>query len=458
MQGGMTSAYPNKVRRVMENATRYAKNGEVHIAYQVHGVGPPDLVYIPGLLSHVEFVWEEPSHARFLRRLSSMARLILIDMRGVGLSDRAHEIPLLEEQMDDITGVLEMAGSEHATIFGVSQGGPAAMLYAATYPARTTGLILYASYASAPSHDDYPWGRSPQWTNEYLSQADQTWGRGFHLPQMAPGMVGDQAFESWWSRFERYVSAPGNAVAFIRSHSQDDVRTVLPTISVPTLVLQRRDDAYRDSGHGRFLAEHIPGAKYVELAGRDHLPYVGDQDAILSEVEGFVTGHRPPPTPERVLGTVLFTDIVGSTARLAKVGDRRWSELLQLHHSVVRQQIERFRGKEVDFAGDGSFATFDGPARAIRCALATRDALRSLGLEVRAGVHTGEMELIEGGVAGIAVHIGARVAAVAAPGEVLVTRTVKDLVTGSGYQFADRGTQVLKGIPDTWQLFALVDD
>ena len=239
MQGGMTSAYPNKVRRVMENATRYAKNGEVHIAYQVHGVGPPDLVYIPGLLSHVEFVWEEPSHARFLRRLSSMARLILIDMRGVGLSDRAHEIPLLEEQMDDITGVLEMAGSEHATIFGVSQGGPAAMLYAATYPARTTGLILYASYASAPSHDDYPWGRSPQWTNEYLSQADQTWGTGFHLPLMAPGMVGDQAFESWWSRFERYVSAPGNTVAFIRSHSQDDVRTVLPTISVPTLVLQR---------------------------------------------------------------------------------------------------------------------------------------------------------------------------------------------------------------------------
>jgi len=442
----------------MEDATRYAKNGDVHIAYQVHGVGPPDLVYIPGLLSHVEFAWEEPSYARFFRRLSSIARLILLDMRGVGLSDRAQEIPLLEEQMDDITAVLQTAGSEHAAIFGVSQGGPAAMLYAATYPARTTGLILYGSYASAYADDGYPWGRSPQWTNEYLNQADQRWGRGFHLPQMAPSLVEDRAFQSWWGRFERYVSAPGNAVAFIRSHSQDDVRSVLPTISVPTLVLQRRDDVYRDSGHGRFLAEHIPGAKYVELAGHDHLPYVGDQDAILSEVEAFITGNRAAPTPDRVLGTVLFTDIVGSTARLAEVGDRRWSELLQLHHSVVRQQIERFRGQEVNTTGDGFFATFDGPARAIRCALATRDALRSLGLEVRAGLHTGEMEVTETGVTGIAVHIGARVAAVAAPSEVLVTRTVKDLVTGSGYQFADRGTQVLKGVPDSWQLFALVDE
>jgi pimeloyl-ACP methyl ester carboxylesterase len=442
----------------MEDATRYAKNGDVHIAYQVHGVGPPDLVYISGLLSHVEFAWEEPSYARFLRRLSSIARLILIDMRGVGLSDRAQEIPLLEEQMDDITAVLQTVGSEHAAIFGVSQGGPAAMLYAATYPARTTGLILYGSYASAYADDGYPWGRSPQWTNEYLNQADQRWGRGFHLPQMAPSLVEDRAFQSWWGRFERYVSAPGNAVAFIRSHSQDDVRSVLPTISVPTLVLQRRDDVYRDSGHGRFLAEHIPGAKYVELAGHDHLPYVGDQDAILSEVEAFITGNRAAPTPERVLGTVLFTDIVGSTARLAEVGDRRWSELLQLHHSVVRQQIERFRGQEVNTTGDGFFATFDGPARAIRCALATRDALRSLGLAVRAGLHTGEMEVTETGVTGIAVHIGARVAAVAAPSEVLVTRTVKDLVTGSGYQFADRGTHVLKGVPDSWQLFTLVDE
>ena len=434
--------------------TEYARRGETHIAYQTHGSGPPDLVLIPGIFSHVELAWEEPSYARFLRRLASFSRLVLIDLRGVGLSDRGETLPTLEEQMDDVSTVLDAIGSDEATLFGVSQGGPMAMLFAATYPARTRGLILYAAYASAIG-DSEEWSRSPLWVDEYVDQIESDWGTGMHLAQVAPSKLSDPAFSRWWAKFERYVCAPGNAAAFVRTHSRDDVRHVLPTISAKTLVLQRKNDHFRDPRNALYLSESIPGATLVELPGEDHLAYVGDQEGILEEIEYFVTGIRSEPEPDRRLATVMFTDIVDSTRRASSMGDKRWHELLDLHHSSVRRELDKFRGQEIKTAGDGFLTIFDGPARAIRCAPSSRASLRALGLEMTAGLHTGEIEIAGADIAGIAVHIGARVAGQAEPGEVLVSRTVKDLVAGSGIEFADRGTHRLKGAPDEWQLYAV---
>ncbi|MDP8958430.1 MAG: adenylate/guanylate cyclase domain-containing protein [Actinomycetota bacterium] len=439
----------------MEIETRYAKSGETHIAYRMLGQGPPDLIYVPGTFSHVEFAWEEPSYARFLRRLASFGRLVMLDLRGVGLSDRGAVLPTLEDQMDDVTAVLDAICSDEAVILGVSQGGPTAALYAATYPQRTAGLILYGAYATAVGQEDHPWGRTPQWVDRYVARADTDWGRGMHLAEVAPSRVDDEAFARWWARLERYACAPGNAMAFIRAHSEDDVRHVLSAISAPTLVLQRADDQYRDPRNAKFLAHHIAGARWVELPGRDHLPYVGDQDSVLDEIEELLTGVPGVRPADRVLATVLFTDIVASTERAAELGDRRWGEVLDLHHATVRRELDRYRGREVDTAGDGFVATFDGPARAIRCALDIRHRMRALDLEIRAGLHTGEVEVAGSRVVGIAVHIGARVAALAAPGEVLVSRTVKDLVGGSGIDFDDRGAHSLKGVPEEWQLYAV---
>lgn len=435
--------------------TRYAKTAEgVHIAYQVVGKGPFDIVMVPGIFTHVEYRWEEPSFARFLERLASFSRLVAFDPRGAGLSDRALELPTLEQQMDDVLAVLEAVGSERAVMFGISQGGPMAALFSATYPGRTSALVLYATYAVALRDEDYPWGRTQEWIKEYLRQTDEKWGTGSFLPQVAPTRAGDDAFRAWWSRFERLASSPGNALAYIRTYSQVDVRSILPTINVPALVIQRKDDIYRDPGNSRYIASIIPAAKLVEVPGVDHLPYVGDWTDIVDEIQEFLTGIRANPEPDRLLATVMFTDIVGSSELATKLGDARWKELLEAHHARIRGQLARHRGHEVDTAGDGFFATFEGPARAIHCAAAILDAVKELGLEIRVGLHTGECELIGDKVGGIAVHIAARVAGLAGPSEILVSSTVKDLVAGSALRFEDRGVHALKGLADEWHLYA----
>jgi class 3 adenylate cyclase len=433
--------------------TRYARSGDAHIAYQMVGSGSVDLILLPGAFSHVEHQWEEPSFARFLRRLASFSRLIVLDVRGTGLSDRAAQLPTLEEQIDDVLAVLDAVGSERAALFGLSQGGGLAALFAAAHPDRTTALVLFGAYARTMRAHDYPWGRTPEEYETLMRIADEGWGSGVFLPLVAPTMSDDGSFKLWWARLERLSGSPGAILAFLRTHREADVRHVLPAIRVPTLVLQRSDDAYRHPDHGRYFAASIRGAKYVELSGRDNLPYVGDQDAVLDEVEEFLTGVRHGPEPDRVLATVLFTDIVGSTQRAAELGDRRWRDLLERHDAVVRRELDRGRGREVATTGDGFLATFDGPARAIRCAHAIAERVQALGLEVRSGLHTGEIELAGDDVRGIAVHIGARAAALARPGEVLVTSTVKDLVAGSGITFEDRGEHTLKGVPGEWRIF-----
>ena len=442
----------------MTPETRYAEVGDVHIAYQTVGEGPIDLVLVTGFFTHLDLQWEEPTFRRYLQRLASFARLIMFDPRGTGLSDRAAELPTLEEQMDDVNAVLDAVGSERAAIYGVSQGGAMAALYAATYPRRTRALVLYASNPSVHGGDDYTWGRSAEWLAGYAEDVQRRWGTGAFLERFAPSRVGDPAFSRWWGRFERSASSPGNAMAWVRMHVQIDIRSVLPSIRVPTLVLHRRDDPFRDVAISRYVAERIPEARFVELSGDDHLVFAGDQDAVLDEIEEFLTGSRPASDPDRVLVTVLFLDIVGSTDRAAELGDRAWRSLLERFRGLVRAELERHRGSEVDTAGDGLLATFDGPARAVRCALAVRDGVLALGLEIRAGVHTGEVEVVGEDVAGIAVHIGARVMSEAGPSEVLVSRTVTDLVAGSGLGFEDRGERGLKGVPGAWRLYAVSDE
>jgi pimeloyl-ACP methyl ester carboxylesterase len=433
--------------------THYARSGDAHIAYQVVGDANLDLVLLPGAFSHVEHQWEEPSFARFLHRLASFSRLIVLDVRGTGLSDRAVDLPTLEEQIDDILAVLEEVGSERAALFGLSQGGGLASLFAATHPARTSALVLFGAYARSMWAEDFSWGRTPEEYDELMRLADEGWGTGVFLPLVAPSAANDASFKVWLAKQERLAGSPGANLAFFRAQREADVRHVLPAIQAPTLVMQRREDAYRRVEHGRYLAETIPGATYIELPGRDNLPYVGDQEAILDEVQEFLTGVRHSAEPDRVLATVLFTDIVGATARAAELGDRAWRDLLERHNAVVRRELERGRGREVDTTGDGFLATFDGPARAIRSAHAIAERIQALALDIRSGLHTGEVELVGDHVRGIAVHIGARTAALAGPGEVLVTSTVKDLVAGSGIEFEDRGMRALKGVPGDWRVF-----
>jgi class 3 adenylate cyclase len=435
--------------------TRYARSGQVHIAYQVVGDSPLDLVLLPGAFSHIEHQWEEPSFARFLHRLASFSRLIVLDVRGTGLSDRWTELPTLEEQVDDVLAVLDAVGSEQAALFALSQGGALATLFASAHPERTSALVLFGAYARIQWSEDYPWGRTAEEYETLLRIADDGWGAAGFLPLVAPTVSSDEAFERWFARLERLSGSPGAILAFLRMNWEVDARHVLPAIRVPTLVLQRLEDAYRDPRHGRYLAENIPGARYVELHGRDNLPYVGDQDAVLEEVEEFLTGMRHGPEPDRVLATVLFTDIVGSTVRAAELGDHRWGELLERHDALLRKELQRFRGREVSTSGDSFLATFDGPARAIRCAKAIAESVRGVGLEVRCGLHTGEIELADKNIRGIAVHVGARVSALAGPGEILVSSTVRDLVAGSGIEFEDRGQHALKGIPGEWRIFGV---
>jgi pimeloyl-ACP methyl ester carboxylesterase len=435
--------------------TRYARSGEVHIAYQVVGDHPIDLIYVPGFVSNVELGWAEPNRAAFFRRLASFSRLILFDKRGTGLSDRVQGMPHLETRMDDVRAVLDAVESDRTAVVGVSEGGPMSVLFAATYPERVAALILYGSSARVVRGPGYPIGPTPSEAEERAQWFERVWGTDEFVEQLED----DPQLRSWWSTFLRQSMSPGDAWALQRMNNEIDVREVLPTISVPTLILHRTDDDVVDVRHARYLAERIPGARYVELEGSGHPAFSGDSEAVAEQVERFVShvwAVRPEAgEPERVLATVLFTDIVGSTARAAELGDAGWRDLLRRHHALIRRELAHFRGREIDTSGDGFFAAFDGPARAVTCACAIRDAVGELGIEVRAGIHTGECEWVDGKIAGIAVHIGARVAAEAAPGEVLVSGTVRDLVVGAGLDFADRGSRELKGVPGDWRLFSV---
>ncbi len=438
----------------MSGDTRYAKSGDVHIAYQVLGRGAVDLVFVPGFASHVEHIWEDPVSARSLERLASFSRLILFDKRGTGLSDRASPIFTLEQRMDDVRAVLDTVGSQRAVLFGVSEGGPMSILFAATYPERTTALILYGAYARRSWAPDYPFfPQDPAW-EAFLQRLERDWGGPVGIDVFAPTGASDERFRAWWAGYLRLGASPSAASAVMRMNREIDVRHVLPTVQAPTLILHRGGDRNIGIDNARYMAQRIPEARFVELSGNDHWPWIGNVDAILDEIEEFLTGVRRGPEPDRVLATVLFTDLVEATRKAAELGDRRWGDLLTAHHALVRRELVKFRGREIDTAGDGFLAVFDGPARAVRAASAISRGVRGLGLEVRAGIHTGECEMLGDKLGGIAVHIGARIAALAQGGEVLVSSTVKDLVAGSGLRFRERGVHVLKGVPDDWRLFA----
>jgi len=423
---------------------RYARSGDVNIAYQVTGDGPFDLVLVHGFFSHLELDWTFPAARRTYERLGSFARLIRFDKRGTGLSDRNVGLPDFETRMDDVRAVMDAAGSESAALFGFSEGGPLTILFAATYPERTRALVVYGTYARRLRTDDYPW--APTWEERQATadQLEQTWGENFDLASMAPNA--DDALSRWYATLGRAALSPAAARDLILMNSLADVRDVLPAVQAPTLVLHREGDRDARIDEGRFIAERIPGARFVQLPGEDHVLYV-DPDPIVDEMEEFLTGARPVHPGDRVLATILFTDLVGSTERARELGDRSWTSLLDRHNDAIRTALARFSGEEIDTTGDGFFAIFDGPARAIRCALAAREAVGALGLELRAGVHTGEVERPRGGAPrGIAVHTGARVAAAAGGGQVLVSATTRDLVAGSGLLFDDGRDVDLKGV------------
>jgi pimeloyl-ACP methyl ester carboxylesterase len=432
--------------------TRYAKSGDIHIAYQVFGGGPLDLVVVHGFVGNIELHWDFPDAVQFYTRLGSFCRVICFDKRGTGLSDRDCGIPTLEERMDDVRAVMDAAGSDRAALFGQSEGGPMSILFAATHPERTRALVLYGSFARSNQRD---W--SPERFEARMVEFDRGWGTNMsRLPMLAPSKLSDGGFSRAWTRLERQSASPAAAIAMLCMNKDIDVSHVLPTIRVPTLVLHRTGDLTVSVDQGRYLANHLPGAKYIEMTGHDHLVFVGDGDRVADEIEEFLTGARSEPDVDRVLATVMFTDIVDSTKRAAELGDRQWRALLDRHDQTVRQQLTRFRGNEVKNLGDGFLATFDGPARAVRCAAAISESLRSFGIAVRSGLHTGEIELKRDDIAGIAVHIAARVAAEAEAGETVVSSTVRDLVAGSGLRFEDRGGRALKGLPEEVHLYRVV--
>ena len=440
--------------------TRYAKSGDVSIAYQVIGEGPVDLVWVQGFVQNVELGWQMPSLAAFNRRLASFCRLIRFDKRGTGMSDRVG-IATLETRMDDVRAVMDAVGSTRAVLLGSSEGGPLSLTFAASYPERTIGLILWSSFPRYTWAPYYPWGLTEQEAQEENEEYLRNWSDLDSLAKWVETFAPDtdpetrRAMAAAW----RQSASPRDVDALTRMSYELDVRHVLPAISVPTLVMNRVGEDRVNVEGSRYLAEHIPNARYVQFPGADHLIASGDTEPVLKEIESFLSAvsEVSEPEPDRVLATVLFTDIVGSTAKAAELGDRDWRELLERHHAVVRRELTRYRGREVDTAGDGFFASFDGPARAIRCARTIADTVGELGIEIRAGLHAGECELLDGKVAGIAVSIGARVAGQASPGEVLVSQTVKDLVAGSGLSFDDRGACELKGVPGEWRLYAVAE-
>src|SRR5215207_986650 len=434
----------------MQPETHYANSGDVRIAYQTTGDGPFDLVFVPGFISNLDLVWEEPNRARFLSRLASFSRLILFDKRGTGLSDRFGEVATLEDRMDDVRAVMDAAGSERAALFGISEGGAMSMLFAATYPERTQALVLFGTYSHFPS-----WVLRDEKLEEFLGLIEQSWGTGATLSYFGPTKASDPILREDWARYERVGASPSAVVSLTRMNSQIDVRHVLHAIRVPTLIIHREGDTRVSVEAARYASRTIPNATLLELPGIDHLIWVGDTDAVADAAQEFLTGSRAEVEADRVLATVLFTDIVGSTKRATELGDRSWNTLLAQHDAIIRRELTRFRGQELKTLGDGFLATFDGPSRAVRCASALVNAVRPLGIEVRSGLHTGEIELSGSDAKGIAVHVAARIAGLAHGGEVLASQTVRDLVAGSNLHFIDRGPHSLKGLSEEVRLFAV---
>jgi pimeloyl-ACP methyl ester carboxylesterase len=435
---------------------RYAKSGDVNIAYAVVGGGDLDLLFVPGFISHLEIGGELPQLQRLGGRLASFARLILFDKRGTGLSDPVEDVPTLEERMDDIRAVMDAAGSERAAIFGASEGVPLALLFAATYPERVRALVLYGGMARTTWSEDHPWALR----KEDLIEANEQlvlpfWGQGILAEITAPSLADEPGFQRWSARIERYAASPAMARKIFEMFFDTDVRAILPFVTAPTLVLHRTGDQLVNIRSGRYLAEHIPGARLFEFPGRDHAGYAGDTDAMLDEAQEFLTGIRGSPDLDRVLATVMFTDIVGSTDRAAALGDRKWRQLLDEHDAIVARHVEQFRGRFIKHTGDGALATFDGPGRAINCARGLRTAMAGAGIQIRAGLHAGEVELRGDDVGGIAVHMCARICGLAGAAEILVSSTVKDLVVGSGITFDERGEHSLKGVPGEWRLYSV---
>jgi class 3 adenylate cyclase len=437
--------------------TRYAWNGGVAIAYQVVGEGKRDLLFAPGSVTHLEVLWEEPRVARFLTRLAGCSRLILMDPRGLGLSDRLTEVPTMDDRVDDLMAVLDAAESEHAALFGNADTGPPCIAVVVRHPDRVDGLILHGTYAKSAWSEDNPEGWTEQDRDVFLMGVRYQWGSAAGMETVAPSMAGDMAFRAWYTQLMRQGASP-TAVRLLAEMTMGvDVRPLLPDVAVPTLVMHRAGDRVNGVALGRNLAEGIPSARWIELPGEDFVIWSGDLDAIADEVEEFLTGRRGAAEPTRVVATIVFTDLVASTERVRAIGDRAWADLLQEHDSRVRAEVRRFGGREIDTAGDGFLVSFDSPTPAIRFAKASVHATRQIGLDIRVGVHTGECELVEDKLRGIAVHIGSRVASTAEAGEILVSQTVRDLVIGSGIEFVDRGTHELKGVPGEWRLFVVAE-
>jgi class 3 adenylate cyclase len=434
---------------------RYAKSGDVHIAYLVEGDAPLDLVWIPPWISQVEYLWAEDSLGRVMDGMKTFARVITFDRRGSGLSDPLSGAPTLEEQMDDVIAVMDAAGSERAAIAGTLEGGPMAAVFAATHPDRVSALVLYATFARATRAPGYEWPWTAEERQFHMDQAVEHWGEGLVAGSVAPSQMDNPDFMEWAGRLERLAASPATIKRIFDLIGAIDVRDVLPSIRVPTLVMHRRGDTFINIEHSRYMAERIPAARFVELVGGDNMFSIGDSEGLLGEIEEFLTGERHQHESDRMLATVLFTDICGSTERAAQLGDRSWRYMLERHDALFRRALERHRGREVKHTGDGFLATFDGPARAIRCAADLTDSVGSIGIQIRAGLHTGELEVMDGDLSGLAVHIAARVMDRAGPSEVLVSSTVRDLVVGSGIEFEERGEHELRGVPGEWRLFSV---
>jgi pimeloyl-ACP methyl ester carboxylesterase/class 3 adenylate cyclase len=441
----------------MAPRTLYTKSGNISIAYQIIGEGPIDLVFAPGWVSNLEYGWESADYARFFTRLASFARVIMFDKRGTGLSDRNVGLSTLEQRVDDIRAVMDAAGSERAALFGTSEGGLMSMMYAASHPERTAALVLYGCYARESWAPDYPWGRTRQ---EYFAtwnaDLEKNWGTPFQLDQAAPSVANDHAAQSWFGAYLRHAASPGTALTLADWNFEVDVRGILPSIQVPTLVLHRSGDRWYSVAEAQYLADHIPGARLMVLPGDDHVCWWGDQESIIGEIQEFMIGTRSGPPTERVLLTVVLIDIVGSTEKAAALGDQKWKDLLQQHDIIVRRELKSFGGQEIKATGDGFLLSFTGPTRAIQCLLAVRQELEKLSLSIRAGIHTGECERRNDDLSGLAVHIAARISSKASANTILVSSTVKDLVVGSGIRFSDGGAHLLKGIPGEWTLFTVV--
>ena len=438
----------------MFTGAKYAQSGEVNIAYQVVGDGPIDLVLVLGWVSHLAYVWELPAMAAFLNRLASFSRLILFDKRGCGMSDRVQPLPTLEQRMDDVRAVLDAVGSKKTALLGISEGGVMSALFAATYPERTAGVIIDGSYPSALVRPGYPWGVREESYAKRLQVARETWGRVISMDRYCPTQVDNPEVARWWATFTQMSASPGDAVDLLRMNMQIDIRDALPAISVPTLIIHATGDRVAPIEAGRYFAEHIPGARLLELDSIDHWPYFGDADLVIGEIQEFITGVRTAPAPDTMLATVLCTSVAQAGAHAVWLGDKRWHQLVGSHHAVVRKALARYSGREIEKSERGVTAVFDGTARAIRCAIDVRDELLQLGLRIRAGVHAGECEVADGRPRGVALHVASSVMEAAQPGEVLVSGTIKDLVAGSGLEFADRGVRVFSDLPGSWTVYA----